>query len=349
MLRRILLLVALLGLFGFAISLVVRTPVAVAAQAETSYRQANAPQSSNAMPDLVIDSLTIDPASPSAGQPVTITVVVKNQGDAATVNGFHLALYVEPSDNPPTSTTVDTAHTTYGLPLPVNGTFKYTRTGQILATSTPKIYAWVDKENLVSESDETNNLLQKTLSSGGGDDAYEEDDTCPTARDITTDGVEQDHNLNRNPGADVDWVKFTGVSGVTYFAEAIAVGADADLTIELHSTCDGAPSFGNGAKIEFTAPANGIYYLKVVHNQIQYGPNTAYKLKIGTDSGCSNAYEPNDTCTLSGDLVLGTPQSHAFCRAGDVDWLHFPVDAGATYKITATNNGAKADGHLHDL
>lgn len=299
------------------------------------------PNAPAAAPDLIIASITLTPPNPGAGGTADIEVVVKNQGDAAVTVGFNLFLYAEPAEEPPTQSTAYTIFAGYALTLPPGGSFKYTLPGQLFMHTPPKVYAWVDPpwENKVAEANENNNLFPPVAAGG---DAYEDDDTCATAKAITTDGALQDHNLYRDPDADSDWLKFNGAGGVTYLAEATAVGADAKLVLELKSSCDGPASFGNGAKIEFTAPADGPVYVKVSHVQSEYGVDNAYQFKVTSDSGCTNAFEPNNACTLAGDLPLDTTQTHTFCKAGDADWTRFAVTAGTQYKVIASNVGPHA-------
>ena len=299
----------------------------------------------NAGPDLVITSITLTPADPGAGGTADIEVVVKNQGDASTTGGFNIYLYVEPTERPPDASTDYTIFAGYNLPLAPDGTFKYTRTGQTFSASPPVVFAWVDPpwDNRVVESDEDNNLFPDVVSNG---DEYEDDDTCSGAKEATVGATAQERNLFREPDADVDWIKFTGESGVTYVAEAEAVGADADLAVELFDRCDGPPSFGSGAKVQFTAPATGTYYIKVSHAQAEYGPDNAYRFQVTGNTNCTNYLEPNNSCVASADLPLGVAQTHTFCDQGDTDWLKFAVIAGTQYKVTVTNEGENADVRL---
>ncbi len=111
-----------------------------------------------ALPDLVVESITFSPANPDVGASVDITVTVKNQGTSA-ASGFYVYLYVDPADKPPTSTTSYTARTYYGLSLNSGASFKWVRTGQTFAAAgNHPLYAWVDRDNAIAESDETNNL-----------------------------------------------------------------------------------------------------------------------------------------------------------------------------------------------
>ncbi|MEZ4728173.1 MAG: pre-peptidase C-terminal domain-containing protein [Caldilineaceae bacterium] len=304
-----------------------------------------------AAPDLVITSITMTP--PDAEQLVEIAVVVKNQGDTATSGLFTLYLYINPSQVPPTQGTAFTTSFENGIPLPPGGTFTFTRTDEPFPGANAQLYAYVDPpwENRIAESDETNNLFPSdsveptptpTDTPAAGGDPYEEDDLCTQAKPISTDGAEQQHNLFRDPGADLDWVKFEAVANVTYFIEAIADGADADMTLSLRPSCD-LPSFGGGAKIEFLAPTDGAYYVRARHKNDTYGPDNAYRLKVSSNSGCIDNFESNDICTAAGQLSLSSPQTHAFCKPDDADWLHFPVTAGAKYKVNTANQGANVD------
>lgn len=300
----------------------------------------------DAKPDLTIESIVVNPPNPGAGQQADILVTVKNIGNAA-ATGFRVHLYVAPTDEPPTVNTPSTSTTFFGTGLGIGKTTEWKRTNHTFTAANQKIYAWVDRDNQVVESNENNNLYPNA-SSNSDRDSYEDDDNCAAAKPITSDGIAQQHNLFREPDADEDWVSFVAVGGVTYHAIAAAVGADADLYIELHAGCSDPPGLGSGAEITFTAPANGTYYLKVGHNlPDSYGPQTDYLLSIEGDSACAGNYEPNDICSLAGDLAVnGVAQQHSFCQNADVDWVRLEVVAGAQYRASATNTGNKADAQL---
>ncbi len=67
--------------------------------------------------NLNVQNITIDPAHPDVGTPVTITVVVRNSGSNAVTETFGLFLYVDPVEQPPISTTTPTDFTVWGLGL----------------------------------------------------------------------------------------------------------------------------------------------------------------------------------------------------------------------------------------
>lgn len=236
-----------------------------------------------------------------------------------------------------------------------NITFSPARPGEeegvditVTVSGTHPVYAWVDRDGDVEESDETNNLAGPVYIPVGtlySPDAYEDDDLCSQANPIAADGTDQQHNLY--PAPDKDWVKFDAIGGVTYRAQAIADGADADLVIELHGDCASPPSFGSGSEIKFTAAASGTYYFKVEHVSADYGDDTEYDLRITALDFCNGHHEPNDTCATAADVAVGAaPQTHTFCRTGDADWARFPTTAGSTYVISATHVGADANAQL---
>ncbi len=309
--------------------------------ADQDWRQGQQP---NAAPDLTVDGITLNPATPSAGQSADITPIIKNLGDAA-AGGFSIHLYLNPADNPPTTATPFTTQTFFGLGLGAGSTYDgYTRTGQPFATTEWTVCAWVDRDNQIQESNESNNL--RCISNmQAPPDAYEEDDTCAQAKAATTDGTVQEHNLARtNNISDTDWIVLPVGSGVKYVVQAIATGADADLYLELRASCDDPPSFGSGATITFTAPSSGNVYLKLGHNQDAYGPDTAYQFKATGQSACSASFEPNDMCSMPVDLTAGdAAQTQSFCTENDIDWTRFQVKAGGKYRVKTVNAGSQSD------
>ncbi|PDW00364.1 pre-peptidase C-terminal domain-containing protein [Candidatus Chloroploca asiatica] len=299
------------------------------------------------LPDLVITAINLTPPEPGVGGTADIEVVVKNQGTAATSGRFNIYLYVEPTDEPPNEQTEYTTFAGYALMLPPGGTFSFTRFNQQFTRTPPTVYAWVDPpwENFIAELDEENNLFPRVPS---GVDAFEDDDTCVQAKPIPTDGTPQSRNFFPNPGRerDVDWVTFNAVGGVTYAVEASPTGVDADPIIELYSTCTGAPSFSNKVITEFTAPADGPIFLRIFNNKTDAGPDHTYTLQVTNDSACPSYFEPNNSAATAGDLPLETVQTHSFCKPADHDWVRLAVEAGANYRVVATNVGPRANATL---
>lgn len=119
------------------------------------------------MPDLVLTAVNRIPANPTAGQPVTFSATVKNQGTGPTPPGVatRVAFSVDGSKNvvwfdkltaslPPDAAVILTADA---------GVAGSTWTATIGSHS---IRAMVDDLGRIAESNETNNVLSATLSVG---------------------------------------------------------------------------------------------------------------------------------------------------------------------------------------
>lgn len=115
-----------------------------------------------ALPDVVVDSVTVSPASPVAGQSVTFSAVVRNAGSAATPAGVVIGVgYL-----------VDGAQVSFGT---VNGplaagasvTVGTTSASWTAVAGAHTITAVADDINRFAESSETNNSRALGLSVGG--------------------------------------------------------------------------------------------------------------------------------------------------------------------------------------
>lgn len=133
---------------------------------------------------------------------------------------------------------------------------------------------------------------QTSVTQLSGPDAYEDDDTAERAGIIVlNDNKPQQHNFYDD--SDVDWVKFYALAGVTYEIKATNFADKADVRIELYDT-DGQTllSFaddyfeggveppGVSELITWTAPANGIYYIRANQEFNGYGDDTGYDLFV---------------------------------------------------------------------
>lgn len=230
--------------------------------------------------DLTIQSIVLDPPEPAAGQPLTVTVNILNQGVAAS-GSFTTFVYVDPVVEPPTSTTMDTSYTyIFGL----NAAQFYT--WSVLDVDSPaachKVYAWVDKENQVEEAREDNNVSSVTTCLACQSDAFEEDDACAQAVALQAGGAAQRRTFC--PTGDADWIRFDAAAGATYTITAAAVGNDAKLVLSLYDACGAPASFGTGARIVWPAPTTQAYYVKAQHHDGQHGPDTRYDLSLAAQS-----------------------------------------------------------------
>ncbi len=318
--------------------------------------------------DLVIQSISVEPAVPDVGQPCTLVVVVKNQGDTASA-GFRTYLYVDPVDQPPDPGTPDTSWT-YFFSLAPNQTFTWRYEEYAFTTGGcgHQVYAWVDRDDDVVEDDETNNLSSTEVCVGATPtpsptptntptasptpcvpDEYEPDNACAAAKALGTDGVHQVRNLC--PEGDVDWVKFTANAGISYTIETSAVAEDGDTALALYSACGTSPlasddpAGGTVARIVWYCATSGEYYARVKHHSATYGPAAGYDLSITANTHCpEDVYENDNSCTAARDIATdGTAQTHIFCAASDHDWVKVKVTSGSTVILSTDNLGPDAD------
>jgi hypothetical protein len=233
-------------------------------------------------PDLIVERIDLIPPDAAPGEPVTILATVRNQGDSA-AGVFTTHLYVASTAQPPTATTPSATYNTL-FDLEPGMDYQFGIPDLPAPAGCYAVYAWVDRDGEVTESQETNNLAYVDSCFLCQPDVHEPDDSCAAASALATDGSRQTHNLC--PQADADWVKFQAIGGTTYTVTATAVGADAAIVLALSRRCPDPPSFGSGAQIVWRAPTTGVYYLKAEHRDADYDPDTAYRLGI-TASGAA--------------------------------------------------------------
>ena len=178
--------------------------------------------------------------------------------------------------------------------------------------------------------------LTVTSNTGVTDD-FEPDNTCATARDITTDGAKQTRRFIA-PG-DEDWVKFAIKAGESFIALGDNTGAGVTPVITLFTSCNDVPS--DASVVEAAATVNAavntdtIYYARVRNqNSSVFGQNATYDLSVTASACVADNYEEDDSSTQAKDLALGAPQTnHNFCPSSDEDWVKINVEANKTYVL----------------
>jgi len=192
-------------------------------------------------------------------------------------------------------------------------------------------------------------------SSGGGEDAYEPDDTYSLTSTITADGTAQSHNFH--DAGDNDWVKFSSTAGTGYVIETFNLGSTCDTYVYLYDsdgsteiTHDDDGGIGLASRIEWTASISGTYYVRVRHySGSRHGDGTNYDLRITTaSSSTADGYEPDDASDQANAITTdGTAQTHNFHDAGDGDWVYFSATSGNTCIIETTNLGSRSDTYMY--
>ena len=153
---------------------------------------------------------------------------------------------------------------------------------------------------------------------------------------ILTDGTPQpDHNFH--VAGDSDWAAFSATAGDNYVIETFNLGVSSDTFMELYDTdavtlitFDDDGGDGLASRIEWTAPVNGTYSVRVRHyNSGASGPDTNYDLRVtGTSSSPGgDVYEDDD-----GELLPSPLRSH-------------PQSCNHRH----THPWPSGDGHIHEL
>ncbi|NLG84059.1 MAG: carbohydrate-binding protein [Firmicutes bacterium] len=113
--------------------------------------------------DLIVTDITWSPSNPSAGNAVTFSAIVKNQGTIATPSGTAVTVRIVIDGN----TTLTS--TNYTSSIPAGGSATITPSGTWTATNgNHSVTATVDYNNIITETNENNNSYTKTMYIGRG-------------------------------------------------------------------------------------------------------------------------------------------------------------------------------------
>lgn len=335
---------AIVGLIGLSLVIALIGIREVAAKAD-------APTGTLGYADLTVQ-ISVEPLDAIAGQEVTVTALVANQGTAP-ARDFCNYLYIDPVDRPPQLATPDTARNCIYASLGAGSSYTFHKTFILATDGLHSAYFWLDRNNTVTESSEGNNLALMIFgrpTSSGEVDTYEPDDSCGAARHVNPDGVAYRHTLW--PVGDEDWIRVDMVQNLEYTITTSDVGLDGNTTIALYDECNEPPmtygdsTFGRGAQLTWRAATTAPHYIHVEHLDASYGPDTHYDLSVS--AACTgDSYEPDDTCQSARETAAdGSFQDHLFCTSGDEDWIRFRARAGMTYHIDLENIGAAAQPRL---
>lgn len=249
-----------------------------------SLGQAQGPITAQAGEDLAITSLTLSAANPAVYEPVTVTIKAKNVGSVS-VPGRRIYLYIDPADNPPTGSTPATKEFVVAVTWPPGDSMTVQYANFTFSTpGTHHIYAWVDPNDVFTETNESDNLAHLTVDvapdPATNPTAYEPDDQCSQAQAIPTDGTSQTRRFEST--TDLDWVKFQGTAGQVYTVTATGSGPQADPVFTLWASCNTPPnSFGTTFIQSFQAPTGGDYYILLENDRTSFDPaQSSYRLTV---------------------------------------------------------------------
>ena len=212
-------------------------------------------------------------------------------GDAASASfQVQAGILVGAGQGTPTATptrTLTPSRTTTGTPPPT-----YTRTPTPTASHTPTATRTPTVTNTPTptRTGTATATVTPTATAGPPGDAYEDDNTCATAKAIVIDGSTQTHTFHV-PG-DQDWVKFTAPARRTYILEASNTGANADPVVLVYNICNATQSpldgednpFGPSLRLEWDGTAGVTYYIKLMqHDPSVAGAGTNYDVTVSGD------------------------------------------------------------------
>ncbi len=292
-------------------------------------------------PDLIVE-VSLNPPSPAEGEQTEINLVVRNVGGVNIADTFRVYLYVDPADQPPKASTPGFPFQTPGLQAGKSYGANITRTFTGKGCN-HVVYAWVDRDDVVSESDESNNLTMLPVCVGVTCevDAYESDNSCSDAT-WQSSGA-RTHSLCHAADpqlADQDWIKFTAFAGVTYTLSTANIGTHIQPEIALYEKCGASQLSGPTESLSWLPVASGVYYAKIDSATGNQGPLTAYDLTLDSDTGVTDSHEPDDSCPTAQELVAnGASQTHRFQAPQDVDWIKFSVKGGESFVVATENTG----------
>lgn len=143
---------------------------------------------------------------------------------------------------------------------------------------------------------------------------------------------------NLHNASDVDWFRFTAISGYTYVFDTVLLGLASsglrligtDGTTVLQQDTDGGT-----AQIIWAAPQSGTFYLEVSGVS---GSTGTYQLKASRDEA--------NTAALAGTVGIPSNTNATIFQAGDVDWFRFTI-AGAGIATVSTSLGTLGNSALH--
>jgi len=195
-------------------------------------------------PDMVITDITYTPASPTAGNNVTFSAVVKNQGNSAGTPGITV---FQVNGVQVSATANNTTSIAAGASLTVTGTGTWAA-----ANGNHTLSAIVDNSNTTIESNESNNSYSEALvigTSGGGTpdlivtDIITNPASPLTGNNVTFSAVVKNQGTGSTPNGTIIGVSFfvnnTQVSWSDNMTTSLAPGASVTLT------ATGGPSGSN--------------------------------------------------------------------------------------------------------
>jgi len=198
------------------------------------------------------------------------------------------------------------------------------------------------------------------------EDIFEPDGSCIIANSFITDGETQTHNFCSDAE---DWIRFNACSGTGFTIATSNLGSSCDTYLEIYdSNCttllasDDNGGSGFASLINWSAPADGLYYIRVSSVGGMFGDNYEYDITLSGDtSPCAlwfvdfDGFVSNPSrgvlketsdggsvyLTYTGSIPQFDPRILKLDRDGDIEWQRsFSIDSWDTSsEILQTTDG----------
>jgi len=288
-------------------------------------------------PDLGVYSINVRLGYLYPGSAKFVTTTLQNQGyaDAANVN---VKYYLSTDNILDGGDTLLGTHIFPSVPLGLTGEDVQIAVPETVTPGAYYLLVSVDPDNLIAETDETNNgnpydYVQTIDAAICAADSYEQNDTPADAKEIMV-GESQTHN---SCDEQIDWLKISTTANQQYLFET-SDGSymrvfDTDMTTELAAA---------NQYLHWQAPTSGTYYLLSAPEYYLDTSGTNSSTTISVQSCNKDAYENDDTSADAVLITVGASQSRNHCDDKS-DWLAFDATNGTSYTITTSGLGTNSD------
>jgi hypothetical protein len=227
-------------------------------------------------PDLVVTSITWSPATPVTGNAVTFSATIKNQGTVATPNGIKhgVAFSIDGAQGPWIDN--DTSSLAAGASVTITANGGPSGATWTATTGTHSITALVDDQNLITESNESNNSLTASLTVGSGSGgSFPVAGTWYKILNRNSGKSLEIGGQTTNDGAGADqWdylsqsnQKWKFVATDSGYYEMVVQNSSKALDVDASSTADGAKvqqwTYGGGSNQQWSVTDLGGGYYKI--------------------------------------------------------------------------------------
>jgi hypothetical protein len=190
------------------------------------------------------------------------------------------------------------------------------------------------------------------VTANSGSDTFEPDDNFSQSKVIDINlKISQYHNFHYS--GDLDHVKFYGLSGIDYTIQVFDAESNCDAVIDIYrSNGDLVRHYdpigthkGENKTVQFSCPADDVYFLKISEAFSDYGENTGYSLRLyqfvgplmgGVYGKVINGSESGHTISDAIIIIGGIASAISHLNGTYVT----TIPAG-TYPIKATASGYK--------